>query len=176
MMLCAAIAGFAVVVHTGSDAMGFLAGMAAGALSWRLFLVVLVIYLGTNQYATGLALSLFGVGFSAFVGISYVQEKLPPRPSFEIPFLADIPLGRPRTLQAASTGVWRHRFCFCINLVPLQNSHWLGAADLWVNPPSRRMHWAIRFDSFDFMQSLQARSFVWAGWRLYFSGLHALVG
>jgi simple sugar transport system permease protein len=91
MMLCAAIAGFAVVVHTGSDAMGFLAGMAAGALMAAIF-GGLVIYLGTNQYATGLALSLFGVGFSAFVGISYVQEKLPPRPSFEIPFLADIPL------------------------------------------------------------------------------------
>jgi simple sugar transport system permease protein len=94
MMLCAAIAGFAVVVHTGSDAMGFLAGMAAGALLAAVF-GGLVIYLSTNQYATGLALSLFGVGFSAFVGISYVQEKLPPRPSFEIPFLADIPLVGP---------------------------------------------------------------------------------
>lgn len=94
MMLCAAIAGFAVVVHTGSDAMGFLAGMAAGALLAAIF-GGLVIYLSTNQYATGLALSLFGVGFSAFVGISYVQEKLPPRPSFEIPFLADIPLVGP---------------------------------------------------------------------------------
>ena len=93
-MLCAAIAGFAVVVHTGSDAMGFLAGMAAGALLAAVF-GGLVIYLSTNQYATGLALSLFGVGFSAFVGISYVQEKLPPRPSFEIPFLADIPLVGP---------------------------------------------------------------------------------
>lgn len=91
LMLCAAIAGFAAVVHTGSDALGFLAGMAAGAVLATIF-GVLVIYLSTNQYATGLALSLFGVGFSAFVGISYVQEKLPPRPSFEIPFLADIPL------------------------------------------------------------------------------------
>ncbi len=91
LMLCAAIAGFAAVVHTGSDAMGFLAGMAAGAVLAAIF-GVLVIYLSTTQYATGLALSLFGVGFSAFVGIGYVQEKLPQRPSFEIPFLADIPL------------------------------------------------------------------------------------
>jgi ABC-type uncharacterized transport system permease subunit len=91
LMLCAAIAGFAAVVHTGSDAMGFLAGMAAGAVLAAIF-GVLVIYLSTNQYATGLALSLFGVGFSAFVGIGYVQEKLPQRPSFEIPVLADIPL------------------------------------------------------------------------------------
>ena len=90
MMLCAAIAGFATVVHTGSDVMGFMAGMAAGALMAAIF-GGLVIYLGANQYATGLALSLFGAGFSAFVGIGYVQEKLPPRPAFEIPFLADIP-------------------------------------------------------------------------------------
>ena len=37
---------------------------------------VLVIWLNTNQYATGLALSLFGSGFSAFVGIHYTQERL----------------------------------------------------------------------------------------------------
>ncbi len=91
IMLCAAIAGFAAVVHTGNDWLGFAAGMGAGALLAVVF-GLLVIWLGTNQYATGLALSLFGVGFSAFAGIRYVQEKLPERPQFEIPFLADIPL------------------------------------------------------------------------------------
>jgi simple sugar transport system permease protein len=39
-----------------------------------------------------LALSLFGAGFSAFVGVSFVQAKLPERLSFEVPLLADIPL------------------------------------------------------------------------------------
>ena len=91
MMLCAALAGFATVVYTGSDLLGFLAGMGAGALLAS-FLGVLVVYMGTNQYATGLALSLFGVGFSAFAGIGYVQEKLAPRMAYEIPCLADIPL------------------------------------------------------------------------------------
>ena len=91
MMLCAAIAGFATVVHTGSDVLGFAAGMAVGAVMAGLF-GLLVIWLGTNQYATGLALSLFGVGFSAFVGIGYVQEKLPARAQFEVPWLGDIPL------------------------------------------------------------------------------------
>lgn len=90
-MLCAAIAGFATVVHTGSDAFGFAAGIAAGALMAAIF-GVLVIWLNTNQYATGLALSLFGAGFSAFAGISYVQEKIADRTHFEVPFLADIPL------------------------------------------------------------------------------------
>ena len=91
MMLCAAIAGFAAVVHTGSDSLGLLAGMGAGAVLAAIF-GVLVIWLGTNQYATGLALSLFGAGFSAFAGIRYVQEKLPERLQFEIPGLGDIPL------------------------------------------------------------------------------------
>jgi len=91
MMLCAAIAGFAAVVHTGSDVLGFAAGMGAGALLALIF-GGLVIWLNTNQYATGLAVSLFGAGFSAFVGIGYVQEKIPARPSFAVPYLADIPL------------------------------------------------------------------------------------
>ncbi len=90
LMLCAAIAGFAAVVHTGNDYAGFAAGMAAGALLAAVF-GVLVIWLNTNQYATGLALSLFGVGFSAFAGIKYVQEKLPERPNFAIPYVSDIP-------------------------------------------------------------------------------------
>ncbi len=91
MMLCAAIAGFATVVHSGSDLLGFLAGVGVGALLAAVF-GVLVIWLNTNQYATGLALSLFGAGFSAFVGIGYVQERLPDRASFAIPGLADVPL------------------------------------------------------------------------------------
>ena len=91
LMLCAAIAGFAAVVHTGSSWLGFAAGAGAGALLAAIF-GVLVIWLGTNQYATGLALSLFGTGFAAFCGISYVQAKLPERPQFSIPWLGDIPL------------------------------------------------------------------------------------
>ena len=91
MMLVAAIAGFATAVNTGSDVLGFVAGMGAGALMALAF-GVLVIWLNTNQYATGLALSLFGAGFSAFIGIKYTQEKLGDRAKFEIPFLADVPL------------------------------------------------------------------------------------
>ncbi|MDQ3058614.1 MAG: ABC transporter permease [Pseudomonadota bacterium] len=94
MMLCAAIAGFATVVHTGSTWLGFAAGMAAGALLAAIF-GALVIWLNTNQYATGLALSLFGAGFSAFAGIGYVQEKLPEQAQFAVPFLADIPFAGP---------------------------------------------------------------------------------
>ena len=91
MMLCAAVAAFATVVHTGSFALGLAAGMVAGALLAALF-GVLVIWFNTNQYATGLALSIFGVGFSAFAGINYVQAKLPETPKFSWPGLSDLPL------------------------------------------------------------------------------------
>jgi general nucleoside transport system permease protein len=94
MMLVAAIAGFATAVTTGSDWLAFGAGAAAGALMAAAF-GVLVIWLNTNQYASGLALSLFGAGFSAFVGIRFTQERLPERMRFEIPGLADIPFVGP---------------------------------------------------------------------------------
>jgi simple sugar transport system permease protein len=90
MMLCAAIAGFATAVHTGSDVLGFSVGILVGAALAAVF-GVLVIWLNTNQFATGLALSLFGAGLSAFVGTGFVQEKLVDRSSFAIPYLSDIP-------------------------------------------------------------------------------------
>jgi ABC-type uncharacterized transport system permease subunit len=90
MMLCAAVAGFATVSVTGSDLLGFMAGIAIGAVMAAIF-GFFVIWLNTNQYATGLALSLFGAGFSAFVGVAYVQAKLPERVQYAVPYLSDIP-------------------------------------------------------------------------------------
>ena len=94
IMLCAALAGFATVVHTGSDWLGFAAGAGAGALLAAAF-SALVIWLGANQYAAGLALSLFGGGLSAFAGIGYVQERLPDRPRFDWLGLGDVPFVGP---------------------------------------------------------------------------------
>lgn len=93
-MLVAAIAGFAAALATGSDVIAFSVGALAGAAMAAIF-AVLVIGLNTNQYATGLALSLFGAGFSAFVGVSMVGKKLQDRVAFEVPFLADIPFFGP---------------------------------------------------------------------------------
>ncbi len=90
LMLCGALAGFAAVVHFGATGWGFLAGLGAGALLSLVF-GWLVIWLNTNQYATGLALSLFGAGFAAFAGIPYTQAKLPDQGMSAVPFLGDIP-------------------------------------------------------------------------------------
>lgn len=90
LMLVAAIAGFAAAVGSGSEWLAFGTGALAGGALAALF-ALLVIWLNTNQVATGLALSLFGSGFSAFVGTGYVQEKLGEKAQHAIPFLADIP-------------------------------------------------------------------------------------
>jgi len=90
LMLVAAIAGFATAVGTGSEWIAFGAGALAGGALAALF-GLLVIWLNTNQVATGLALSLFGSGFSAFIGTGYVQEKLGEKAQHAIPFLTDIP-------------------------------------------------------------------------------------
>lgn len=97
MMLVAAVCGFAVAVHTGSEWLAIVAGLLTGALMAGVF-GLLTIWLNTNQYAAGLALSLFGVGFSAFIGLPYSQAKLTERPSYD--FFADIPVWGP---------VWGHQ-------------------------------------------------------------------
>jgi ABC-type uncharacterized transport system permease subunit len=89
MMLVSAIVGFAVAVNTGSVGLGFAAG-AAASMVLSGFFAWLVVWLGTNQYATGLALALFGGGASTYMGISYVGSTLD-NPKFSIPLLEDIP-------------------------------------------------------------------------------------
>ena len=91
LMLVSAVVGYAAAVHSGSDLLAFGAGALAGALLSAVF-GWLVIWLNTNQYATGLALSLFGAGFSAFIGQPYTRERLGERAQFDIPYLSDIPL------------------------------------------------------------------------------------
>ena len=102
LMLVAAITGFATAANTGSDALAFVAGMAAGAALSAVF-GWLVIWLNTNQYATGLALALFGGGFSAFVGIGYTQSKLSERAHYDIPVLAEF-FGRRMALDLEMDG------------------------------------------------------------------------
>lgn len=90
-MIMGAICGFATAVETGSPMLGFAAAAAGGALLSLLFAFLTQITLA-NQVASGLALTLFGLGFSALLGQSYVGIK-PPRLA-EVNFgpLHDIPV------------------------------------------------------------------------------------
>jgi len=91
LMLIAAVTGFATALATKNDAIALLAGAGAAAL-FAAFFGFLVIWLNANQYATGLALSLFGSGFSAFVGIRYTQEHLTVASHHGLPGLSRLPL------------------------------------------------------------------------------------
>ena len=78
-MSVGAVAAFAITHHTGNPWLGVLAGAAAGALMSLLF-GFLTLTLLANQVASGLALSIFGVGLSAFIGKSYESASLPAVP------------------------------------------------------------------------------------------------
>ena len=91
MMLVGAVASFAVAATTGSPWFGVLAGVTAGAALSVLF-AVLTLSLMANQVATGLALSLFGVGLSAFAGQDYVSLVIKGIPPVALSGLTDLPL------------------------------------------------------------------------------------
>jgi general nucleoside transport system permease protein len=91
MMLVGAVIAFIVAATTRQPWLGALAGMAAGALLSTVF-GVLTLSLMANQVATGLALSLFGVGLSAFVGQHYVSIVLDGITPLAIPGLSDLPV------------------------------------------------------------------------------------
>ena len=92
MMLIGAIAGFAAAAESGYGvAVGLPAGALAGAATAMIF-AFFALSLAANQTACGLALTIFGVGLSAFIGQSYVSYSLPGLKPIAIPLLADIPL------------------------------------------------------------------------------------
>ena len=89
MMLVGAIAAFATAYITGSSVIGIIAGAMAGTLLGTVFAVLTLIFLA-NQVATGLALTIFGIGLSALIGTNFVGIALEPLPKLEIIGLSDI--------------------------------------------------------------------------------------
>lgn len=91
MMIVGAVAGFATAVGTGSPVIGFLGGALAGAAMATLFAVLTQVLL-SNQTATGLALTLFGLGLSALLGKSFEGVRPPPTIKLNFGPLSDIPV------------------------------------------------------------------------------------
>jgi simple sugar transport system permease protein len=75
MMLVGAVAGFAGTAATGNPVLGMALAMLAGVAMSLLF-GVLTLSLMANQVATGLALTIFGIGLSALLGIAYVGTPI----------------------------------------------------------------------------------------------------
>ncbi|HUF87265.1 MAG TPA: ABC transporter permease [Thermohalobaculum sp.] len=88
MMLVGAVVAFAVANQTGSGTVAVLAGAAAG-MALALVFGVLVLGFMTNQPATGLALTIFGIGVSGLIGQSFVGIALDPLPRLAVPLLTD---------------------------------------------------------------------------------------
>lgn len=94
MMIVGAISGFAIAVETGSPWLGFIGAAIGGAILSLLFVVLTQVALA-NQVASGLALTLFGLGLSALMGQSYVGIKPPAMGKLDIPVLSDLPVVGP---------------------------------------------------------------------------------
>ena len=90
MMIIGAVCGYAVAVETGNSWLGF-AGAAAGGAALSVIFGILTLHLLSSQVATGLALTLFGLGLSALIGESYLLERPPSASRIDLGALADIP-------------------------------------------------------------------------------------
>jgi simple sugar transport system permease protein len=94
MMIVGAACGFAGAYLTGSIAVGALCGILGGAALSAVF-ALLTLGLAANQVASGLALTILGVGLSGLIGAGYVGQKIDGAASLYIPYISDIPfLGR----------------------------------------------------------------------------------
>lgn len=91
MMITGAICGFAIGVNTGSPVLGFIFAAFSGALLSLAF-GVLTQYLLSNQVATGLGLTLVGLGLSSLIGKPYEGIKSPTLQKMELPVLSDLPV------------------------------------------------------------------------------------
>lgn len=91
IMLIGAISGFIGAVQTDSILFGFLSAAIGGMLMAALF-SLLVITLRCNQVASGLAITIFGIGLSAFMGLEYTGKPFTGLKNIHIPWLSDIPV------------------------------------------------------------------------------------
>jgi len=90
MMIVGALLGFVVISHTNNAYLAVLAALVAGMVIASIF-AFLTQFLLTNQVATGLALTLFGLGFAAFAGREYTEVTIDLIGPIYIPILSEIP-------------------------------------------------------------------------------------
>jgi len=91
LMSVGAVSAFAIALTMDSTVAGLVAGMVAGILL-SLVYGFITIHLMANQVATGLAVAIFGVGLSAFLGKPFEAKVLEAVPRTVVPYLSDLPL------------------------------------------------------------------------------------
>jgi general nucleoside transport system permease protein len=90
MMIMGAACAFGGAYFTGSTFVGALCGIAAGMATAAIF-AAFTIGLAVNQVATGLALTILGIGLSGLIGAGFVGEKIVPAPHLDLPVLTGLP-------------------------------------------------------------------------------------
>ncbi|HEX7007952.1 MAG TPA: ABC transporter permease [Alphaproteobacteria bacterium] len=91
MMLTGAVVGFIVAASGGGVALGLVAAIAAG-VALSLVFGFLTLTLRASQVPTGLALTIFGIGLSAFLGLGYRDKVIDGVAPLDIPGLSDLPI------------------------------------------------------------------------------------
>jgi simple sugar transport system permease protein len=91
MMITGAVIGFVVAINTGAPLLGFATAAIAGAVLSLAFGVLTQVFL-SNQVATGLGLTLVGLGLSSLLGKPYEGQKTVTLPKLDIPILSDLPV------------------------------------------------------------------------------------
>ncbi len=111
MMIMGAVCGFIVANQTGSPTLAFLAGMAGAALLSTIFAFLTLVVMA-NQVASGLALTLFGLGLAALLGVGYEGQPIPdvakpfPEALRTIPYIGPILLGHDLVTYIAIAAVF----------------------------------------------------------------------
>ncbi|SFL86474.1 nucleoside ABC transporter membrane protein [Bradyrhizobium sp. NFR13] len=90
MMIVGAACGFAGAWATGSTLIGALCGIFAG-IALSLVFALMTLGLAVNQVATGLALTILGIGVSGLIGAGFVGERISTAPRLYIPGLTTLP-------------------------------------------------------------------------------------
>lgn len=91
MMIMGAACGFAIAILTGNSYLGIGAAIIAGMAMSAIF-AVLTLGLAANQVASGLALSIFGLGLSGVIGAPFVGAKRETMARLDLPVLSDLPI------------------------------------------------------------------------------------
>ncbi|MFD0917974.1 ABC transporter permease [Pseudahrensia aquimaris] len=91
MMIMGAVAGFSFAQLTGNPYLGAVGAVIVGALFSQLF-AFLTLSLVTNQVATGLALTILGLGLSGMIGEGFVGQPGVKMEALNIPILTDLPV------------------------------------------------------------------------------------
>jgi general nucleoside transport system permease protein len=94
MMVMGASCGFAAAILTGSSVVGALAGIGAGMALAAAF-AVMTLGFAANQVASGLALTILGLGLSGLIGADFVGARRDPAPKLHLAGLSDIPFVGP---------------------------------------------------------------------------------